>query len=74
MLREFVILAVFGAAFTYPNHEPKATKNTEKPIITTPLGQVQGAILASKGGKQIFSFRGIRYAKPPIDELRFKVI
>ncbi|EFA08586.1 juvenile hormone esterase-like [Tribolium castaneum] len=72
MLRRFLSLAfLIGAVFTYPN-EPKATKNTEKPIITTPLGQVQGAILASRAGKPIISFRGIRYAKAPIDELRFK--
>ncbi|XP_056638299.1 juvenile hormone esterase-like [Diorhabda sublineata] len=41
-------------------------------LINTPLGQIKGSVIHSRLGKQIFSFRGIRYAKPPINELRFK--
>ncbi|KAF2886687.1 hypothetical protein ILUMI_19486 [Ignelater luminosus] len=46
--------------------------NNKNPIVTTSLGKVKGAILTTLLGKPIYSFRGIRYAKPPVDELRFK--
>jgi len=39
---------------------------------STPLGEVQGSMLTSRQGKHIYAFRGIRYAKAPINELRFQ--
>ncbi|RZB40045.1 COesterase domain containing protein [Asbolus verrucosus] len=73
MSRKLLLLAfLIGAVFTYPNPDPKVTKNADKPTIPTPLGQIQGSILASRLGKQIFSFRGIRYAKAPVEDLRFQ--
>ncbi|XP_060523214.1 uncharacterized protein LOC132700111 [Cylas formicarius] len=42
------------------------------PVVTTPLGKIQGSLLKSRLGKTIYSFRGIRYAQPPIGELRFQ--
>ncbi|KAJ8959087.1 hypothetical protein NQ318_022344 [Aromia moschata] len=47
-------------------------RNTETPVLTTPLGQVKGTILTSRLGKPIYSYRGIRYAQPPVKDLRFK--
>ncbi|KAF2902347.1 hypothetical protein ILUMI_03838 [Ignelater luminosus] len=44
----------------------------ENPVVTTPLGEIKGVILTTVLGKSIYSFRGIRYAKPPVGELRFK--
>lgn len=41
--------------------------------INTPLGKIQGSRLISRLGKTIYSFRGIRYAQAPINELRFQV-
>jgi hypothetical protein len=74
MFRQFLpLVLLIGAAFTYPNPDPKATKNAERPIVNTPLGQIQGVILASRLGKQISAFRGIRYAKAPTEDLRFQV-
>jgi carboxylesterase type B len=49
----------------------KSTSSAE-PVVTTTLGQIKGSIINSRLGKQIFSFRGIKYAKPPINDLRFK--
>jgi carboxylesterase type B len=40
--------------------------------VTTPSGKIEGSTLTSRLGKTIYSFRGIRYAKAPISELRFK--
>ncbi|KAK4874276.1 hypothetical protein RN001_013636 [Aquatica leii] len=42
------------------------------PIISTSKGDVKGSIIKSLLGKDIFSFRGIRYAKAPIGDLRFQ--
>ncbi|CAH1958123.1 unnamed protein product [Acanthoscelides obtectus] len=41
-------------------------------IITTPLGKINGTTTTSRLGRTIYSFRGIRYAEPPIGELRFQ--
>lgn len=45
----------------------------ERPILTTGLGKIRGSVLESRLGDLFYAFRGIRYAKPPVDELRFKV-
>nr|CAH0100418.1 unnamed protein product [Daphnia galeata] len=43
------------------------------PIVTIPaLGQVRGSKMISSSGRNFFAFRGVPYAKPPIEELRFK--
>ncbi|KAK5649724.1 hypothetical protein RI129_000753 [Pyrocoelia pectoralis] len=55
-------------AFTWPSWGHWGNN----PIVTTPLGIIRGSIMTSAQGRPIFSFRGIRYAKPPIGELRFK--
>ncbi|KAJ8686916.1 hypothetical protein QAD02_022710 [Eretmocerus hayati] len=43
------------------------------PIVKTSLGQIKGSIIKSRLGKDIYSFRGIRYANPPVGLRRFKV-
>lgn len=42
------------------------------PIIETKNGQIRGNILSSRHENPFYSFRGIPFAKPPINELRFK--
>ena len=37
-----------------------------------PLGMIKGALISSRNGRNIFAYRSIPYAKPPIGELRFK--
>lgn len=44
------------------------------PVIKITTGQVRGHTLKSREGRDFFSFSGIPYAKPPIDDLRFMVI
>jgi carboxylesterase type B len=41
--------------------------------VNTPLGRILGSTLTTRLGKTIYAFRGVRYAKPPINNLRFKV-
>lgn len=43
------------------------------PVITIEKGSVRGQVLKSRDGRNYYSFTSIPYAKPPIDELRFKV-
>lgn len=45
----------------------------EEPIVNTNLGKVQGQYAMTRGGRQIATFLGMPYAKPPIGTLRFKV-
>ncbi len=44
----------------------------EFPVAQTKLGNYWGTIEESRSGKRILSFRGIPYAKPPVDGLRFR--
>lgn len=44
------------------------------PVIKITTGEVRGHILKSRDGRDFYSFSGIPYAKPPIGDLRFKVI
>merc|ERR1711892_271605 len=41
-------------------------------VVETERGEVRGSKMKSKKGKKIFAFRGIPYAKPPVERLRFK--
>lgn len=49
------------------------TNINERMIVTTGLGKIRGNVLESRLGNLFFAFRGIRYAKAPVDQLRFKV-
>ncbi|KAJ8920752.1 hypothetical protein NQ315_004892 [Exocentrus adspersus] len=42
------------------------------PVFDTVYGQVYGTVEWARYGRQYYSFRGIPYAKPPINDLRFK--
>lgn len=44
------------------------------PVIKISKGLIRGQNLKSRNGRGYSSFTGVPYAKPPIDELRFKVI
>lgn len=41
-------------------------------VITTALGKIRGTILPSQAGRNFYAFRGIPYAKAPVDSLRFR--
>ncbi|GBP64397.1 Esterase FE4 [Eumeta japonica] len=44
----------------------------ENPRVTSPSGTFVGSLFTSRRGRNIYSFRGIRYAKPPVGALRFR--
>lgn len=43
------------------------------PIVQTENGKIKGSILETRLGVLFKAFRGIRYGKAPIGDLRFKV-
>ena len=44
----------------------------EQPLVTAPIGKIRGSILTSRLGREIYSFRGIRYGEPPVGSQRFQ--
>lgn len=45
-----------------------------EPVVEVKQGKLQGSLQKSVlTGDEYYSFRGIPYAKPPINELRFQV-
>lgn len=45
-----------------------------KPVIEVKQGKLQGEAQKSVlTGKEFYSFKGIPFAKPPVNELRFQV-
>lgn len=43
-----------------------------KPTVSTTLGEIQGSVMNSRLDRPFYAFRGIRYGKSPVGELRFK--
>ncbi|KAJ8959088.1 hypothetical protein NQ318_022345 [Aromia moschata] len=73
MIGQIVLLIFMSYAAALPDASNQAKKNSnEVPLVTTPLGQMKGTTMTSRLGKTIYAFRGIRYAKPPVNDLRFK--
>lgn len=73
MFQKITIVSTFLAlSLAHPNADTNATPKENEVIVTTPLGQIQGSIIQSRLGKQIYAFRGIRYAKAPTNDLRFQ--
>ena len=61
---------LFGSVFFLPSSSYRAT--FPGPIINTLSGPVQGLLEVYKPLKTILTFRGIRYARPPVGNLRFR--
>lgn len=49
-------------------------RGNEGPKVKVSLGEIKGHFKFSENGKKFEAFEGIPYAKPPVGELRFKVI
>lgn len=44
------------------------------PLVKVVEGELEGIESVTEDGKKYYSFLGIPYAKPPVGELRFKVM
>ena len=42
-------------------------------VVETTYGKIRGSTVKSRLGKTIYSFRSVRFAKPPLGPLRFQV-
>jgi carboxylesterase type B len=47
-------------------------QDSNRPIVETLQGSIQGKIETNSNGREYFSFSGIPFAKPPVGELRFE--
>ncbi|XP_035435441.2 juvenile hormone esterase [Spodoptera frugiperda] len=47
-------------------------KSEKQPVVRTPLGEVAGYYMQTRGGRQIAAFTAIPFAAPPVGDLRFK--
>lgn len=43
-------------------------------LVTIPQGTLEGIELTNENGKNFTGYRGVPYAKPPLGDLKFKVI
>lgn len=66
-------LCLFFASILQWNCTEPYSFGDVNPVVETHLGKIRGSLLQSRLGKHFYAFRGIRYAQPPIDSLRFKV-
>lgn len=48
-------------------------KKEASPVIETRLGKIQGVVSTTRGGKTVYEYLGIPYARPPEGNLRFEV-
>jgi Carboxylesterase family len=50
-----------------------AMPELDEVVVNTTLGAVKGTFFFTRLHKEFMGFRGIRYAEPPVDGLRFAV-
>ena len=50
-----------------------ASGNSDRPIVITKTGGVQGIVERSFDGNEYYSFKGIPIGEPPVGDLRFAV-
>lgn len=66
------ISILFNAVVIHSSALNDDNDTSDTPIVSTALGKIQGKVLKSLFGQDIYAYRGIRYAKAPINDLRFK--
>lgn len=74
----FVLIFIFYIVFFVSVNFISVSANTpqttnEEPIVLTGLGNIKGSVLRSRLDALFYAFRGIRYGKSPVGDLRFRV-
>jgi hypothetical protein len=71
MGKKINILSVIVAAFLLQKYfNPTIILS---PIVEISNGKLQGKISTSRDGRNYFEFLGVRYARPPVGDLRYEV-
>ncbi|XP_013148131.1 PREDICTED: esterase FE4-like [Papilio polytes] len=61
-----------GHAHAHTPHAGGSVGTSENPIATTPSGPIRGSMMQTRRGRAFEAYRGMRYAEPPVGELRFQ--
>jgi hypothetical protein len=69
MYRRAVLCLVVAFVLKSNASQPHDTS----PLVTTVYGVLRGSVIQSRLERPIYSFRGVRFAQPPVGNLRFKV-
>ncbi|CAO1378626.1 unnamed protein product [Diamesa serratosioi] len=67
-----VVVAVTIGVVLNNNNNSVSKEALEETLVETKLGKINGSIFKTRLDKKFIGFRGIRYAEPPIDNLRFQ--
>jgi hypothetical protein len=69
MSRTAVLCLLIGLALK----SNASQQHDASPVVRTVHGTLRGSVIQSRLGRSIYSFRGVRFAQPPVGDLRFKV-
>ncbi len=69
-LNSFLLLLSISIGVVIAGGEESSPPTT---LVNTQLGKIRGTEERGNGGGKYFAFRGLRYANPPVKDLRFKV-
>ncbi|XP_013148107.1 PREDICTED: venom carboxylesterase-6-like [Papilio polytes] len=50
----------------------KGSQSEQFPVVMSPSGPIRGSMMQTRRGRAFEAYRGIRYAEPPVGELRFQ--
>ncbi|XP_052744615.1 carboxylic ester hydrolase [Bicyclus anynana] len=73
----FCVLLVAVCAYAHGHshtHDEQIGHNAEpkQPVVVSPSGEFRGGYNVTRRGRRFESYRGIRYAEPPVGKLRFQ--
>lgn len=68
----FIAVTVNNGIVNGENKVSVPQPNESSPVTITPSGAIRGSWMETRRGRRFEGYRGIRYAEPPVGELRFQ--